>query len=827
MESSIATCLRQIDPILQFLTRATGQDRISLPTVRKALPESLLRQQNSDDNNINPNNLDLETIFLHNIEAICSLGILVLHHSDIASNTGWTTSSTTSVTTTSKDSVIPSSTPPVFNEKQKSFLRWDDPTMSIGFPLPSPNHKLHGSTKAAGQRRLAALLQQLQRVQPPRPPSLSNSSGVIDPAENDVAFRLDCSVHKSLDGNEIASFDGSLLDGQICCKDKTVTDSCIDCQESRPLSGVPCTGLIGPEEVENMGSLPKQLLIDEEWKKCDDDDNHQLNAIPMDALTALRRLLGFHYDNDSQRPTRVSVLDSVTMTDILPRQASYAGSTPSQDSFYTMLSQKYIDQLPPILIRALDIDLDDKNCTNENSRGRRLYSHQVAAIEAALDGVHCTVCTGTGSGKSMCYLLPALSAAYNFNQTSLLLFPTKALAQDQLSKLLALVSVDDDLRRRIRPATLDGDTPFAARTQIKEYNIILTNPDILHTSILPAWKSSSYQPMLASLRYIAIDEAHTYDGVFGAHVAMIIRRLIRVSAVAAVSQVNPTNSASSKLVGPPTFIATSATLPWPAEHFQFLCPIESDRTIKVISSEDDGSPRSAKYFFVWNPPVLKKDGTSLGKIYFPRPKVEQKTDRTKKDLVAEAASAGGNFSKKRFRATASATSNDDVAVAAPAFVDVKSTTVLVDSEHDVLHSWTSHPFAPTMAYRRRHAADETARLFVRAVANGVRCIAFCKTRNLVEWVYSKVLEALQSNPSTTELSSRVESYRGGYTVTERRKIEERLFQNKILGVVGTNALELGVDIGGIDLSLHCGYPSSYSSLLQQVSISTNTSFLFY
>ena len=117
--------------------------------------------------------------------------------------------------------------------------------------------------------------------------------------------------------------------------------------------------------------------------------------------------------------------------------------------------------------------------------------------------------------------------------------------------------------------------------------------------------------------------------------------------------------------------------------------------------------------------------------------------------------------------------------------------------------------------KRRHAADETAVLLAKAITNGVRTIAFCKTRMLVEWVYERTLAILNSNPDTAELTSKVESYRGGYTAEIRRSIEERLFQRKLMAVVGTCALELGVDVGGVDLTLHTGYPGSISSLLQQ------------
>jgi DEAD/DEAH box helicase domain-containing protein len=137
---------------------------------------------------------------------------------------------------------------------------------------------------------------------------------------------------------------------------------------------------------------------------------------------------------------------------------------------------------------------------------------------------------------------------------------------------------------------------------------------------------------------------------------------------------------------------------------------------------------------------------------------------------------------------------------------------LFQDDSDLEH--TPHQITNTFT-RRRHAADETAFLLAKAISAGVRTIAFCKTRSLVEWVYERTLAILQSNQSTCALTSKVESYRGGYTAEARRSIEERLFHRKLLGVVGTCALELGVDVGGVDLTLHTGYPGSISSLLQQ------------
>jgi DEAD/DEAH box helicase/Helicase conserved C-terminal domain len=695
----IEDCLRLVDPILQFLTRATNQDRVPLSLIRKAIPTNV--------------GIEQDTLLLRDIQVICFHGILILNRSNDHSIHEDATASLDEGGATSEQ------------------ILWDDASLSLGFPLPSPHHKLHGSSKAAAKRRLAALHQKLQ--QPAA--ALKDSEETI----SKPCFEL-CGSQNPTTQPAYAIIDSSHSD-QISC-----------------------------------GGDPEP-----------EDDLPQVKEITSAASEALRNLLAF--------PKQIGVAPSHD-DDILPRQASFAGSTPAQDSIYASWSGAA--QFPPSLIRALGLE------------NRPLYSHQVAAIEAAFEGTDCIVCTGTGSGKSLCYLIPALAAAYNFNQTSLLLFPTKALAQDQLTKLMSLVSSDVDLLRRIRPATLDGDTTFSSRSRIHECNILLANPDILHTTVLPAWKTKGYQSMLASIRYVALDEAHMYDGVFGAHVAMILRRLVRIAVVAAISN-HPRGTSSSfhmPPTSPPTFIATSATLPWPAEHFRLLCPIGSDRPIQVISK--DGSPRSAKHFFVWNPPVLHLDGSSTGKIFFPK--------ATRNDIKSGLSrpETSSNVQSNNNRKRRHGKSSDNLAESFGCKDDRRPIPSVCDLESDDMSSWTVRPFKQLPQYRRRHAAEETARLLARAVVNGVRCIAFCKTRNLVEWIYTMALEALESHSDAAQLCPLIESYRGGYSITERRKIEDRLYRCQILAVVATNALELGVDIGGIDLTLHCGYPSSYASLLQQV-----------
>ena len=826
-ELQLTRCLHQIDPILQFLTRATGHDRIPLPMIYKAIPKSIWDDASStttsttttttaaSSDNDHPilviqdsvDNMN-EKIFLQNLQVLCTFGILALHCSPRNADAY-----------NRYDTAVASDTP--------SIVRWDDTTVSLGFPLPSTTHKLHGSTKVAAKRRAAALKKKLKELHQQQHNSMEGND-VLIPTVNDAL----CQYDRTSDANEVA-------DPHVT-EDPTL--NCLhDCNKNIEDVSLPTSKCSINDEVKIQPSdISKSHGCDVNVEREESNYNEMPieHKIPDDAYAALCRLLGFAEegrtnticendkdevcdDPDRKRPSirsrsktnntifATSAIDNATMSGIIPRQASYAGSTEAQESDYAALSDRIVKQIPISLLLALQVNVS-ASCTSTQIKSRRLYSHQVAAIEATMDNIHCSVCTGTGSGKSLCYLIPALTAAYNDNHTSLLLFPTKALAQDQLSKLLAIVAKDPELQQRIRPATLDGDTSHAARSRISDCNIILTNPDILHASILPSWRTKTYQQMLSSLRYVAIDEAHIYDGVFGAHVAMILRRLVRLASIARATTTCP-NIPIATIQKCPTFIATSATLHNPMEHFRLLCPMDQHTPIKIISSIEDGSPRSAKHFFLWNPPVLQLDGTSTGKLYFPTPTssklppTEATTDLSLHDGAIPTGTATQNTidcsktnSRKRRRGS-------DSVVKEEVTIEVQSWTVKSRTgEYSFINE-----------YRRRHAAEETARLLARAVAHGIRCIAFCKTRNLVEWVYTKTIDALKHDPATKSLVSKVESYRGGYTVTERRKIEEKLFNNNILGVVGTNALELGVDIGGIDLTLHCGYPSSYTSLLQQ------------
>jgi DEAD/DEAH box helicase domain-containing protein len=502
----------------------------------------------------------------------------------------------------------------------------------------------------------------------------------------------------------------------------------------------------------------------------EDDPNHEEEPVleaEKDARKALQDLLGLTTSRPQQDDSSSTV--SSIPTCILPHQVSYGGSNPAQDADYYD-DNDWKQGLDPSLIAVM-----------MQRGGRRLYRHQADAIQSALQGIPTMVCTGTGSGKSLCFLLPVLQAALN-GQRSLLLFPTKALAQDQLVKLQTWLQ--EQQLHSIRPATLDGDTPHSQRVDIcTQSNVILTNPDTLHAAILPQWKHL-YQPLLQQLQYVVLDEAHMYQGVFGAHVAMVLARLYRLTCV------QPESSSPSCSRGI-CFLACSATLAHPEHHFRLLCCIPQATKVNIVTR--DGSPRGAKHFWVWNPPFLDMNGKSLGKVKVSK---QRKSCSRNKDPSA-------TISKKR-KSLSQLHDGPEL-----------SSSALEEHTHTKGSSSSRGQIGQKKFLRRRHAADETAFLLARAVSQGVRCIAFCKTRGLVEWVYERTCAALKQSPKTEKLISKVDSYRGGYSKIERRQIEDRLFQNQLLGVVGTSALELGVDIGGVDLTLHCGFPSSHASLLQQ------------
>jgi DEAD/DEAH box helicase domain-containing protein len=331
----------------------------------------------------------------------------------------------------------------------------------------------------------------------------------------------------------------------------------------------------------------------------------------------------------------------------------------------------------------------------------KLYSHQVSAIEAIREGKSIVIVTSTASGKTLCYNIPVLeSISENENTRALYLYPTKALAQDQLKKLINFKEINPEFS--FETGTYDGDTPTSTRKKLRDSGkIILSNPDMLHASILP--NHSRWSKFFVNLKYIVIDEIHTYRGIFGSNVANLMKRLNRICA----------HYGSS-----PQFICCSATISNPKE----LAESIANREMTLI--DNDGSPKGSKKFVLWNPPF----------------KDEGKTER-------------------------------------------------------------------------RSPNSEATRLMVELIRDRVQTIMFVQTRVLTELIYRYCQESLQRiRPS---LANSIRAYRGGYLPEERRKIEQLLFSGELLGVISTNALELGIDIGGLDACIIVGYPGTISSTWQR------------
>ncbi|KAI3953666.1 hypothetical protein MKW98_017490 [Papaver atlanticum] len=350
----------------------------------------------------------------------------------------------------------------------------------------------------------------------------------------------------------------------------------------------------------------------------------------------------------------------------------------------------------------------------------KLYSHQAESIQASLAGKNVVVATMTSSGKSLCYNLPVLEAlSHNLLSCALYIFPTKALAQDQLR---ALSEMTEGLQNGFNFGVYDGDTSEGDRMWLRDNaRLLITNPDMLHMSILPF--HVQFQRILSNLRFVIIDEAHIYKGAFGCNTALILRRLRRLCAHVYSSD--------------PSFIFCTATSANPREHAMELANLQAMELI-----QNDGSPCGPKLFMLWNPPLYMK-----------------------------------TVSKTRSR-TGTTKSPEKVVIT-----------------------------------RRSSPIFEVSSLFAEMVQHGLRCIAFCKTRKLSELVLCYTQEILQE--TAPDLADSICVYRAGYIAQDRRRIENEFFTGKLRGVAATNALELGIDVGHIDATLHLGFPGSVSSLWQQ------------
>jgi DEAD/DEAH box helicase domain-containing protein len=328
-----------------------------------------------------------------------------------------------------------------------------------------------------------------------------------------------------------------------------------------------------------------------------------------------------------------------------------------------------------------------------------LYSHQARAAEIVHGGRNAVVVTPTASGKTICYNLPVLNAVLeNPDTRALYLFPTKALAQDQLAELHDL---GQRLESRFGVFTYDGDTPADARAAIRSQgHIVLTNPDMLHAGILP--HHTRWTRLFENLQYIVLDELHTYRGVFGSHLANVLRRLHRVAKFYGAS---------------PQFIASSATIANPGELAERL----TERKFECVA--ENGAPSGEKYFVFYNPPVVNR------------------------------------------------------------FLGI-----------------------------RRGYIGEASRIAQEFLKRDLQAIVFANSRLHTELLLTYLQQA---NPAPIGREQPIRGYRGGYLPGERREIERGLRAGQIRGVVSTNALELGIDVGSLDAAVLAGYPGTIASTWQR------------
>ncbi|HIW69722.1 MAG TPA: DEAD/DEAH box helicase [Candidatus Dietzia merdigallinarum] len=341
----------------------------------------------------------------------------------------------------------------------------------------------------------------------------------------------------------------------------------------------------------------------------------------------------------------------------------------------------------------------------------RPWEHQVATAEHAHAGRDVVVATGTASGKSLGYQLPALSAlAENTNACVLYLSPTKALGQDQLSSVVSLVDAVPELAH-VAPASYDGDTPTDARPWIRENSRwIVTNPDMLHLSMLG--NARQWTRILRGLHFVVVDECHSYRGVFGSNVALVLRRLDRLARAMGAA---------------PTFVLASATTSDAAAAASTLTGRD------CVAVTDDASPQGGRTVALWEPPLME--------------------------------------------------------------------------------GLTGENGAPV----RRPAPVESSTLMAQLVAEGARTLTFVRSRAGAEATALRAREKLATDHGSRgrELAGRIAAYRAGYLADDRRRLERDLAEGALVGVASTSALELGVDISGLDAVVSAGFPGTIASFWQQ------------
>lgn len=348
---------------------------------------------------------------------------------------------------------------------------------------------------------------------------------------------------------------------------------------------------------------------------------------------------------------------------------------------------------------SIPLSVDEKLKMALQKRGiTELYTHQETAYEVVLNKEHIVAVTPTASGKTLCYNLPVLQQIIEDHQSrALYIFPTKALAQDQKSELNEII---EEMDMQINSYTYDGDTSANIRQKVRKAgHIVITNPDMLHSAILP--HHTKWVSFFENLKYVVIDELHIYRGVFGSHVANVIRRLKRICRFYGSN---------------PIFICTSATIANPKELAENLIGEQ------VTLIDNNGAPAGRKHFVFYNPPIINK----------------------------------------------------------PLNI-------------------------------RRSATLEVRKLASEFLKNKIQTIIFARSRVRVEIILTYLQELVKDQLGPKS----IQGYRGGYLPKQRREIEKGLRNGEIYGVVSTNALELGVDIGQLQVCMMTGYPGTVASAWQQ------------
>ena len=358
----------------------------------------------------------------------------------------------------------------------------------------------------------------------------------------------------------------------------------------------------------------------------------------------------------------------------------------------------------------------------------KLYVHQQQSLDALKRGRHVVVATPTASGKSMVFNAPVMDALVRFKKArALYIMPQKALAQDQLRSLENMLvhlkqyaaELPSEERNKkyahlesLRVCSYDGDTPAEIRAEIRgKSNVLITNPDMLHMAIVPHHKM--WSTFLNNLKYVVVDEAHVYNGVFGSHFALVLRRLRRICSVYG---------------NRPRFICCTATIGNPLEHVCRLTGIDEDNWECISRS---GAPSGEKHLVLWQPP-----------------------------LTAQKAPNGSEVEEMK----------------------------------------------------RKSPVTEAADIVARFIRRGVKTIAFVHVRSLAEILTKRVQDRLKDFPT---LQYKIEPYRAGYAPAIRRDVENRFLKGELLCLAATSALELGIDIGDLDATVHVGMPETVNSLWQQ------------